>query len=144
MTRRVSVSGVQGWTDHPQCEAKNEGGAQCRGKAGHEAHDFPMPRLSPEEALATIRELAAAGKVGFATQLVTADGHTLVASEPRVAGGFIIQWQGAIGFGELSVRMNADGTIDIDDECMGREFVRQLLLDLAERAKLSSDKQEHH
>lgn len=38
-----------------------------------------------------------------------------------------------VGFGQLSVSMNADGTFHVDDEFIGRERTRQLLYALVDK-----------
>lgn len=45
---------------------------------------------------------------------------------PRVSG-IIIQWTATVGWGELTICKYEDGSIEIDSECMSKEFVSQVL-----------------
>lgn len=44
----------------------------------------------------------------------------------------IIEWSGDIGWGKCVLLKNADGKLDIDDEYMGREFVKVLMVDIVD------------
>lgn len=44
----------------------------------------------------------------------------------------IIEWSGDMGWGQCILLIGADGKIDIDDECMGREFVKVLMADMVD------------
>ena len=126
----IRIRGISGWVRHPQCEAKDERGEQCRKGKGHDEHAFPQPRMSPEEALAAIKKAATEGNVVMATEM-----------EPEL-GGFVIQWESERGFGELTVWMNPDGTIEIDDECSSRETLAELLLAMLAQGITLSEKRE--
>lgn len=54
-------------------------------------------------------------------------------------GGFMIGWSAmGIGFGELTVSFK-DGKIQIDDECMSREFVEAVMKKLIEGMPVASE-----
>jgi hypothetical protein len=125
---KVAIRGISGWTTRPKCEAENEAGERCRKDAGHDGHAFPEPRMTPEEALAAIKKAAAEGKVVMANSL------------PGNRGGFTVQWDGDEGFGELTVWMNPDGSIEIDDECSSRQFLADILASLLENGRTLSEK----
>lgn len=83
---------------------------------------------TPEDRLAALKVAALAGKVAFA---------------PENRGGFVVQWsEPDTGFGELTVWMNADGTIELDDECSSDEFVKAILLAVFEQGETLSNKRE--
>jgi hypothetical protein len=129
----ITVRSITGWQTKPHCEAKSEYGMRCVRDAGHEAHDFPMPFLSPEEALRCIKAAVAEGNVKLATDM-----------EPE-RGGFAIQWEGAkYGFGELTFWVDKDGKFVIDDEASSREFIAAVLMALLEKSVLVSEKRERH
>lgn len=47
-----------------------------------------------------------------------------------VSEGIVIEWSGSAGWGECTIYFNPDeNCYNIDDECMGREFVQALLSD---------------
>ena len=45
---------------------------------------------------------------------------------PRVEG-VVIQWSANVGWGELTISHYENGSIEIDSECMSKEFVSQVL-----------------
>ena len=45
---------------------------------------------------------------------------------PRVSG-VVIEWIANVGWGELTICQYEDGSIEIDSECMSKEFVSQVL-----------------
>ena len=122
--RKVEIRGVQGWTENEKCDAREVAtGEKCYKEKGHEIHGFPEKQLSPEEALAKVKQIAAEGKV------------TLAIDEAQPTGGFVIQWSAErVGFGEVTIKMNADGSVQIDDECMGSGFVKEVLCALVDKA----------
>jgi hypothetical protein len=106
--QNIKIRGISGWTKRERCPIKDEHGEQCNKDAEHEQHSFPEPMMSPEEVLKRVQEAAAQGNIVLATEM-----------EPD-RGGFVIQWSSDAGFGELTVWMNPDGTIEIDDEAGSR------------------------
>lgn len=66
------------------------------------------------------------------------EGRVEIASEER--GGFTIQWaKDGVGFGELTIVMNEDGSISIDDECSSRKFLQEILLAVLEQGQTVSE-----
>lgn len=54
--------------------------------------------------------------------------------------GFTVCWNANIGFGQVEFRVKNDGAIVVDDECMGRDFVKMVLDRLVDRCVMQSDK----
>lgn len=53
---------------------------------------------------------------------------------------WLLSWGAkGIGFGEVSIHFKKDGSIVIDDETMGREFVKAALCAVVDKAQLTSD-----
>ena len=52
--------------------------------------------------------------------------------------GFTLNWsKDGVGFGQLSIRqMLEDNSIEIDSECMGKEFVKEILCALVDNATM--------
>jgi len=44
-----------------------------------------------------------------------------------------------IGFGQMSILVKEDGSVSIDSECMGRDWVMDFLMQLVEEAELDTD-----
>jgi len=127
----IKIRGIQGWTKKPKCEVVDEHGESCRLDKGHEAHDFPTPRLAPAEALKKIQEAAKEGLLVMATDM-----------EPEV-GGFVVQWSiEGYGFGEITVWSSPDGSISVDSECMSREFCEAVMMAAIKQSKLLGESME--
>ena len=41
--------------------------------------------------------------------------------------GMQISWYATVGWGQLTIHQSEDGSIEIDSECMSKEFVKQVL-----------------
>lgn len=51
--------------------------------------------------------------------------------------GFTLQWYGAIGFGEITVKKTETGDLSIDAEHMTPEFVKAVLNKMVDKAILA-------
>jgi hypothetical protein len=103
--------------------------------------------------LKRIQEACAAGDVTIAASDECLDRMTKNSGKPGFTvtaasvecfeDGFLaISWESvSAGFGQVCFELRDDG-LHCDDECMGREFVADVLLKLLESAKLSSEDNE--
>jgi len=54
--------------------------------------------------------------------------------------GFSFNWASEIGFGEFTVKRLTDGTMQVDSERLGKEFLKKALCALIDKAKDKSEK----
>lgn len=56
--------------------------------------------------------------------------------------GFRITWDANVGFGQFDFKVDGEfpHNIFIDNECMSREFIKEVLCKIADKAILESDK----
>jgi hypothetical protein len=94
----ISINGISGWDANSPA-----------------VEAAPNPELdTPEKRLAAVKEAIIGGNVEFA---------------PDRRGGFVIQWSAeGVGFGEVTIAMDVDGSIKIDDEYMSKAFIREVLM----------------
>lgn len=110
----ITIRGLSGWN------------TKGPGRVEEDPEPLPPELDTPEKRLEAIKKAAAEGNIEFA---------------PDERGGFVVQWsEPSIGFGELTVVMKEDGSIEIDDECSSREFIEAILLALLKHGLTLSEK----
>lgn len=115
-TYDITIRGLSGWV------------TKGPGRVAEDPEPLPPELDTPEKRLEALKKAAAEGNIEFA---------------PDERGGFVVQWsEPSIGFGELYVHMKEDGSVEIDDECMSREFVEAVLMALLKKGATRSEKAE--
>ncbi len=116
---KIQIRGISGWRKPPVEEIQAEREAATE-----------TDLSTPEARLAALRTAARNGKI-------------LMANDER--GGFRVQWTAdEVGFGELAFIMNEDGSIEIDDEAMSREFCQAVLLAVLQQGMTMSERADAH
>lgn len=114
---KFKIRGIYGWSKGGQAKTE-EGTLYLSGARDDE----------PADRLAELKKAVAEGRVEFA---------------PDERGGFVIQWSAeGYGFGELTVSMGDDGSIEIDDECTSRDKLALILMAVLEQGTTLSEKRE--
>ncbi len=101
------------------------------------------------EVLAKMKKAVKAGRVVIGNKAVTEkksphisvykydDGVRDDGTKYKAAQGFVLQWgEPGRGFGEITFSVKKDGSVELQTECMGREFVIDQLVKMVTNAKL--------
>lgn len=103
------------------------------------ADELPLDDAEPDFNNPQFSSVEFGGVFSF-TDSVGVDGN---GKEYKFPGGtgFIFNWTApGIGFGEIKVKLLSDGTLEVDSERLGKEFVKKALCAMIDSAKDRDEK----